>query len=121
MQIRKEVIFDMKIASYIRTATKETESIATHKQAIEQYVKVNNHELVMVYEDIGVSGTKMSTRKALLQLLEDSKGLDFDMVVIKGLASLTRNIEDAKEILATLKGNNKITFAIDMNSELSLK
>ena len=52
----------MNIVAYCRVSTEKDDqlnSLITQKHFFEEYAKKNNHNLIMIYADEGISGTKI--------------------------------------------------------------
>lgn len=88
-----------KAVGYIRVSTltqaEEGESLTTQRKQIEAHVALKGWELVKIYEDAGISGSKAENRPALNQLMGDA-GLNggFQYLVITKLSRLARNTRD---------------------------
>lgn len=67
----------LKIAAYVRVSTEndgQTPSFELQCNDFTERIKANpNWEFVRIYSDGGISGTEMSHRKGMLQMLEDAK------------------------------------------------
>lgn len=76
----------MNIAAYCRVSTDKEDqlnSLETQKEFFLEYTKRTGDNLVKLYADEGISGTKIKKRKEFQCMLADAeKGL-FDMVVVK--------------------------------------
>ena len=79
---------------YARVSTPE-ENIDNQIQGIESFCRSNNLELLKVFSDIGVSGSKPAfEREGFKQLLQASKLLDVKTIVIYDLTRLGRDLFD---------------------------
>lgn len=87
----------LNIVAYCRVSTEKEDqlnSLEAQKAFFEEFAVKNSHNLLHIYADEGISGTKLKKRKEFLKLLEDSeKGL-FDMVVVKDISRFARNTVD---------------------------
>lgn len=96
----------MNIACYCRVSTDKTDqlnSLETQKEFFLEYTQKTGHNLVKLYADEGISGTKIKRRKEFLKMLEDAeKGL-FDMVVVKDISRFARNTVDLLQSIRKLK------------------
>lgn len=76
----------MNIAAYCRVSTDKSDqlnSLETQKEFFLEYTKRTGDNLIKLYADEGISGTKIKNRKEFQRMLADAeKGL-FDMVVVK--------------------------------------
>ena len=79
----------MNIAAYCRVSTDKSDqlnSLEAQKRFFTEYTEKNGHQLVKLYADEGISGTKIKNRKEFLQLMQDAKKGIFDMVVVKDIS-----------------------------------
>lgn len=76
----------MNIAAYCRVSTDKSDqlnSLETQKEFFLEYTKRTGDNLIKLYADEGISGTKIKNRKEFQRMLADAeKGL-FAMVVVK--------------------------------------
>ncbi|MCL2637188.1 MAG: recombinase family protein [Oscillospiraceae bacterium] len=87
----------MNIAAYCRVSTNKEDqlnSLETQKAFFEEYAKKNNFNLIRIYADEGISGTKTKNRVQFLQLMKDCESKIFEMVVAKDISRLARNAVD---------------------------
>ena len=81
----------MNIVGYCRVSTDTSDqlnSLEAQKQFFEEYAQKNGHNLVRIYADEGISGTKTKNRKEFLRLMRDANNGLFDMVVVKDISRL---------------------------------
>lgn len=96
----------MNIAAYCRVSTDKTDqlnSLEMQKKFFEEYTERNGHNLVRLYADEGISGTKIKNRKEFLRLMNDAQHGLFDMVVVKDISRFARNTVDLLQSIRTLK------------------
>ena len=101
-----KVFESMNIAAYCRVSTDKSDqlnSLETQKKFFTEYTEHNGHNLVRLYADEGISGTKIKNRKEFLQLMKDAKQGLFDMVVVKDISRFARNTVDLLQSIRTLK------------------
>lgn len=88
----------MKVAGYIRVSTEEQNNgygPAMQLDAINEYCQKNGHELVSLYQDLGISGSTME-RPGLQEMLGS---LDrFDAIVVYSVCRLSRDRIDTQII-----------------------
>ena len=108
----------MRAAIYIRVSTEEQKinglSVETQRNVLTDYARKNDLEIVGYYIDAGLTARKkLSHRKELLRLLEDTqKGL-IDLIIFTKLDRWFRNIADyykVQERLDDYKVNWKTVF-----------
>ncbi len=96
----------MNIAAYCRVSTDKEDqlnSLETQKEFFLEYTKRTSDNLIKLYADEGISGTKIKNRKEFQRMLADAeKGL-FDMVVVKDISRFARNTVDLLQSVRRLK------------------
>mgnify|MGYP004509004431 FL=1 len=96
----------MNIAAYCRVSTDKSDqlnSLETQKEFFLEYTKRTGDNLIKLYADEGISGTKIKNRKDFQRMLADAeKGL-FDMVVVKDISRFARNTVDLLQSVRRLK------------------
>lgn len=96
----------MNIAAYCRVSTDKEDqlnSLETQKEFFLEYTKRTGDNLIKLYADEGISGTKIKNRKEFQCMLADAeKGL-FDMVVVKDISRFARNTVDLLQSVRKLK------------------
>jgi len=101
-----ERLEDMNIAAYCRVSTDKEDqlnSLETQKEFFLEYTKRTGDNLIKLYADEGISGTKIKNRKEFQRMLADAeKGL-FDMVVVKDISRFARNTVDLLQSVRKLK------------------
>ena len=87
----------MNIAAYCRVSTDKEDqlnSLEAQKRFFADYTKRTGDNLVRLYADEGISGTKIKNRKEFLKMMSDAeKGL-FETVVVKDISRFARNTVD---------------------------
>lgn len=102
----KEVCVRVRLAAYCRVSTDKTDqlnSLEAQKKFFTEFTRSSGHELVGLYADEGISGTKIRNRKAFLQLMEDARKGLFEMVAVKDISRFARNTVDFLQSIRTLK------------------
>lgn len=96
----------MNIAAYCRVSTDKEDqlnSLETQKEFFLEYTKRTGDNLIKLYADEGISGTKIKNRKEFQRMLADAeKGL-FDTVVVKDISRFARNTVDLLQSIRKLK------------------
>lgn len=96
----------MNIAAYCRVSTDKSDqlnSLEAQKGFFCEFAEKNNHNLVRVYADEGISGTKVRNRHEFQQLMKDAKTGMFEMVVVKDISRFARNTVDFLQSIRKLK------------------
>ena len=99
-------VTNMNIAAYCRVSTDKEDqlnSLETQKEFFLEYTNRTGDNLIKLYADEGISGTKIKNRKEFQRMLADAeKGL-FDMVVVKDISRFARNTVDLLQSVRKLK------------------
>lgn len=96
----------MNIAAYCRVSTDKEDqlnSLETQKEFFLEYAQKMGHNLVRVYADEGISGTKTRNRTEFLKMMSDAEHHWFDALVVKDISRLARNTVDLLESVRKLK------------------
>ena len=96
----------MNIAAYCRVSTDKTDqlnSLEAQKQFFAEYTQRTGDNLVRLYADEGISGTKIKNRREFLRMLADAEHGIFDMVVVKDISRFARNTVDLLQSIRKLK------------------
>ena len=108
----------MNIAAYCRVSTDKDDqlnSLETQKRFFAEYTEKNGHNLVRLYADEGISGTKIKNRKEFQRLMRDAGQGLFDMVVVKDISRFARNTVDLLNSTRQLKALNIETLFLTAN------
>ncbi len=96
----------MNIAAYCRVSTDKEDqlnSLEAQKEFFSEYTKRTGDNLIKLYADEGISGTKIKNRKEFLRMLADAEHGLFDMVVVKDISRFARNTVDLLQSVRKLK------------------
>ncbi len=96
----------MNVAAYCRVSTdKENQlnSLEAQKRFFSEYAERTGDNLVRLYADEGISGTKIKNRKEFLRMMSDAERGLFDMVVVKDISRFARNTVDLLQNIRKLK------------------
>jgi len=108
----------MNIIGYCRVSTDTSDqlnSLETQKQFFDEYAHKHGHNLVRIYADEGISGTKVKNRIEFQRLLKDANSGLFDMVVVKDISRFARNTVDLLNSTRQLKALNIETLFLTAN------
>ncbi|MEG0091295.1 MAG: recombinase family protein, partial [Oscillospiraceae bacterium] len=106
------------IAAYCRVSTEKDDqlnSLDAQKRFFEDYARKNNANLVRIYADEGISGTKTKNRAEFLRLMRDAHHGLFDTVVVKDISRFARNTVDLLNSTRQLKALNIETLFLTAN------
>ena len=87
----------MNIAAYCRVSTDKEDqlnSLEAQKKFFAEYTERTGDNLVRLYADEGISGTKIKNRREFLRMMADAEHGLFDMVVVKDISRFARNTVD---------------------------
>ena len=100
----------LKVAAYVRVSTENDEQTSSYELQINDFterIKANpNWEFVGIYSDEGISGTELSHRKGMLQMIEDAKAGKIEHILAKSIARFARNVVDCLSIIEELRQIN---------------
>jgi site-specific DNA recombinase len=109
----------MKVIGYVRvssvTQREKNNSIPLQKKKIEEYCKLNDYELLEIYEDDGVSGMSINKRLGYKNMIEYLKDNNVDGIVVWSLSRLGRRMKDVVELMDYLNNNEIHFFSIKEN------
>lgn len=108
----------MNVAAYCRVSTDKEDqlnSLDAQKRFFTKFTEKNGYNLVRLYADEGISGTKIKKRYEFLQLMRDAKNGLFDMVVVKDISRFARNTVDFLQSIRQLKALNIETVFLTAN------
>lgn len=106
------------VVAYCRVSTDKSDqlnSFKAQKEFFTEYAKMNNLNLVHIYADEGISGTKTKNRKEFNQMMRDSEAGMFNTVLVKDISRLARNTVDLLQSIRKLKSLNIDTRFITAN------
>lgn len=108
-----------KILGYVRVSSemqkKKNNSIPLQKKKIKEYCKLNDFNLIDIYEDDGISGMSIDKRdgyKSMINYMNENK---IDGIVVWSLSRLGRRMKDVVEFMDYLKTNDIGFFSIKEN------
>lgn len=108
----------MNIVAYCRVSTDTSDqlnSLEAQKTFFQEFADKNGHNLISIYADEGISGTKIKNRKEFQKLLNDAKHGLFEMVVVKDISRFARNTVDLLNSTRQLKEYSIETTFITSN------
>ena len=109
----------MKVLGYVRVSSVtqkiKNNSIPLQKRKINDYCKLNDFNLVEVYEDDGISGMSIDKREGYKKMITFLKENQIDGIVVWSLSRLGRRMKDVVEFMDYLKTNDIRFFSIKEN------
>lgn len=95
--------------AYARVSTDKEDqlnSLEMQKEFFDDYADEKGMELVKVYADEGITGTKLRNRKEFQCMLLDAEHNKFDVLLVKDVSRFARNTVDGLTSLRTLQDND---------------
>ena len=97
----------LRVVVYCRVSTDGLAQTSSFELQKNYYLKfVRRHiqwKLIAMYSDEGITATSTKKRIGLLQMLEDAKAGKFDIIIVKNLSRLSRNLMDCMNIIYALR------------------
>ena len=108
----------LRVAAYCRVSTDMEEQASSYASQIRSYTEViSQHEgweLVDIYADEAVSGTKMDRREDFNRLMADCRKGRIDRVLVKSMSRFSRNTKDC---LAALRELTRLGVTVQFEKE----
>lgn len=108
-----------KVLGYCRVSSeiqkKKNNSIPLQKKKINEYCKLNDYQLIDIFEDDGISGMSIDKRNGYKKMIEYLNDNDIDGVIVFSLSRLGRKMKDVIEFMDYLKNNNIGFYSIKEN------
>ena len=100
----------LKVAAYVRVSTENDEQKSSYELQVNDFterIKSNPHwEFAGIYSDEGISGTELTHRKGMLNMIEDAKAGKIDLILAKSIARFARNVVDCLSVIDELRKND---------------
>ena len=97
----------LRVVVYCRVSTdglSQATSFELQRSYYLQFVRKHGQwKLIAMYSDEGITATSTEKRIGLLQMLEDAKAGKFDVIIVKNLSRLSRNLMDCMNIIYALR------------------
>ena len=97
----------LRVVVYCRVSTdglSQATSFDLQRSYYLQFVRKHiQWKLIAMYSDEGITATSTEKRIGLLQMLEDAKAGKFDVIIVKNLSRLSRNLMDCMNIIYALR------------------
>lgn len=92
--------------AYCRVSTNKEDqlnSLAAQQEYFRTHMKEYGYDLIRIYADEGITGTKKRNRKEFLRMLNDARKDMFDVLFVKDVSRFARNTLDSLESVRMLK------------------
>jgi len=100
----------LKLLAYVRVS-EETENPENQKYAIYEWAARTGHQIVQVYEDVGVSGALPPVeRPGFRKLLESIDGVDG--IVVYALDRLARSLSELVDVFKLVESKGKVIVSV---------
>ena len=103
-----------KVGLYARTSTLQNQSTERQIEELKLICKNHDYEIVDIYNDEGISGSKKS-RPELDRMMSDVFKRKFDTLMTLELSRLGRSVSNMCEILEQCKSSNVSLFIVNQN------
>ena len=108
----------LRVAAYCRVSSDSSDQLHSYAAQIRYYTDmIQSHdgwELVDVYADEGITGTRMDKREDLNRLLADCRKGKIDKVLVKSISRFARNTRDC---LASLRELSRLGVSVQFEKE----
>jgi DNA invertase Pin-like site-specific DNA recombinase len=88
----------LRVAAYCRVSSDSTDQLHSYATQVKAYTElIENHdgwELVDIYADEGLTGTRMDKREDFQRLMRDCRKGKIDKVIVKSISRFARNTHD---------------------------
>ena len=96
----------LRVAAYCRVSSDSSDQLHSYAVQIRAYTEMirqhENWELVDIYADAGLTGTKTDKRDALNRMMEDCRKGKIDRILVKSVSRFARNTKDCLVALREL-------------------
>jgi len=110
---------ERRIVFYGRVSTEHEAQLAALENQLQWYddqaARHNNWTVVNKYIDEGITGTQAKKRPAFMQMLEDSKNDEFDLIVTREVCRFARNTVDTLVSTRELKNLGVEVYFVEDN------
>lgn len=97
----------LRVAAYVRVSTDNQEQIESYQSQLKHYTELiqNNPEwqMVGVFADEAVTGTKTDKREDFNRMINDCMNGEIDLVIVKSISRFARNTVDTLQYVRALK------------------
>ena len=97
----------LRVAAYCRVSTDEERQLGSFENQIEYYTRLigetKNYDLVKIYNDEGISGCSIKSRKGFQEMIADCEAGKIDLIITKSISRFARNTQDSLNFTRKLK------------------
>ena len=95
------------VAAYARVSTEKEQQEDSFERQVDHYTQlINNNpewQMVEVYADPGISGTRAEKRPNFMRMIEDCRAGKIEKILVKSISRFARNTVDALQYIRELK------------------
>ena len=122
---------NLRVAIYARVSTDDPRQTSSFELQQKYYVDLvsrhPNWTLVKIYSDEGKSGTTTAHREGFLEMMNDAYKGDFDLIIVKNISRLARNVVDFLSTIRKLSEKkigvlfeSEAIYSLNSNSHMAL-
>ncbi|MFI3164460.1 MAG: recombinase family protein [Bacillota bacterium] len=104
----------LRVCAYARVSTQNEEQEDSYERQINHYTSLinanENWQMVGVYADQGLTGTRAEKRPQFMQMIADCENGKIDRILVKSVSRFARNTVDAISIIRKLKDKGIAVF-----------
>jgi site-specific DNA recombinase len=110
----------IKVCIYARVSTLLGQDVNNQIIPIQNFIQFKNYEIVKIYTDVGISGSKSKEQRPQLnELVKDAKDGQFSIVMIYALDRLGRDTRHLLNLIAEFKGYGVDLVSLRENLDLT--
>ena len=107
VETKKDEVKKELVAAYARVSTEKEEQEDSFEHQVEHYKKMiaarRDWQLVDIYADPGLSGTRVEKRPDFLRMIDDCRAGKIQRILVKSISRFARNTVDALNYIRELK------------------
>ena len=108
----------LRVAAYCRVSSDSTDQLHSYAAQIREYTRqISDHvgwEMVDVYADEGLTGTKLDKREDFNRMMADCRKGKIDRILVKSISRFARNTRDC---LASLRELSRLGISVYFEKE----
>ena len=109
----------IRVAAYCRVSTDTEDQMNSYRSQVKYYTEMISKnpkwQLVDIYSDAAITGTKIDKREGFRNMIADAASGKIDMVITKSISRFARNTVDTLKYVRQLKEKNVAVFFEDEN------
>ena len=100
-------ISTLRVAAYVRVSTDDEDQLESYQSQLKYYTEMINEnpewQMVGIYSDEAISGTKTDKRDDFNRMINDCMNGEIDMIIVKSISRFARNTVDTLQYVRALK------------------